>query len=176
MGNESPRGEAPAKVETRSTPVGHAGGKVTVACKLPHGLVLRLYKMVPDRILMPGGTFIETQRAEPLPDQYAVHGMAVAKGEAPGYLIVGGYALTPNIPADFWDAWWKANKDAPYCKNEMIRAYENRPDAIAGSKERADIRSNMEPFAIDGDPRRPRPTVGVSGTTKVNRNEDDMAE
>jgi hypothetical protein len=66
---------------------------VTIACKLPNGLVLRLSAA--------------GRRTGP---RYVVKGSE------------GGYALTEGIPKDFWERWLRQNKDAPCVVKKLVFA------------------------------------------------------
>lgn len=40
-------------------------------------------------------------------------------------LLVGGYALTPNVDAEAWHKWEKMNADSDAVKKQMVFADEN---------------------------------------------------
>jgi hypothetical protein len=69
---------------------------VTIMCKLPNGILLRLFG-----------------------ERRTFH----VKGPAKRYgRSVGGYALTPNIPRVFWLAWLEQNKAFDAVRNGLIFA------------------------------------------------------
>lgn len=37
----------------------------------------------------------------------------------------GGYAITPNVPDELWEAWSKANADSALIENKIVFAEEN---------------------------------------------------
>ncbi len=47
-------------------------------------------------------------------------------------------------------------------RNRMIFAFEKQDSARDAAKEAKDTRSGMEPLRIDGDPRQPRPLMGIT--------------
>ncbi len=49
-----------------------------------------------------------------------ITGAAQVKGNT-----FGGYALTPNFPADVWDVWYKNNADSHMVENATIFADED---------------------------------------------------
>lgn len=111
---------------------------VTVACKLPNGLQLELEGK----------------------ERVVLRGTAVPFGAAP--VDVGGYALTQNVDADFWNEWLAKYKNYPPVKKGLVFAYAKPQDAQARALEMKDERSGLEPI----DPDRPGPgleRVGVSG-------------
>jgi hypothetical protein len=124
--------------------------KVTVACKHPHGIVLQLYKMEEQREPAPGGT-ITVKRAIKHGDPVTLYGTALMFGQQPNYQIVGGYALTPNIPADFMEEWMKQNRDSPLVKNSIIFVNPDAAYARDEAVEKRGIRGGLEPIKIETD-------------------------
>lgn len=121
-----------------------AGETVTVACKLPHGLKLRVF--APTKKIEPM-TSREVTVFEEIPDAtFTVFGNAHAQNAAPRCLIIGGFALTPGVPKDLWDAWLEQNKDSDVVKNNLIFAHakDQAASSAAQSKERAELRSGLE--------------------------------
>lgn len=156
-----------------------AGAKVTVACKLPAGIRLRSFKMIPHREPVLGGGIRETEIAEPVGDDILINGVAVAFGMAPRHQIVAGFALTDGVDKDAWDAWHKANINSPMVKNGLVFAYE-RPDAVVSeAKNRRDLKSNLEPFVTSEDPSKQRdpraPRRSSQNLTEVTKATDDLA-
>lgn len=88
-----------------------SGDNVLIACKHPNGLILNLDHYIPK------GNQGQVQR---------VNGRATVtlKGWARKIGIEadttsGGYQLTP-VPREFWDAWWKLNKDGSLVLDKII--------------------------------------------------------
>lgn len=148
--------EAPAThVEKRSAKF------VIVGCKVPNGLALQLCQAreVAQQI-MGGGTRLvkEFQRVGQV---YEVVGPSYPVGQVPqGFprrpVIVGGYAITRNIPADFWQAWAEQNADTDIVRNKQLIAWPQMEDVEAEGKENAKRPSGLEPLNPDGDPRMAR--------------------
>lgn len=130
---------------------------VTVACKLPHGLVLRLFRMEDYEVPVPGGGTRTEKRAVQKGESIKVNGVAVPYGKAPTTIISDGYALTTNVPSDFFEEWLRQNAEADYVKNKMIFAKPREEDVKAFAKENAGRRSGLEPI----DPEKP-PVRGVA--------------
>jgi len=91
--------------------------------------------------------------------------------------ITGGYALTPNVPADLWKAWFEDNKTSDYVLNHLVFANDKPADIEARAKNNAKAaRSGLEPLnpekiikngqRIPADPRIPH---------KIDQNEGPMA-
>lgn len=144
---------------------------VTIACKLPHGLVLELgYEIVNNGVVRS--------------DKYKSY---VLKGTNSNLVIAGQPAIlnpepgvTPNIPKDFWDAWIAAPTKEnprggqgfrhPAFKNGLIFVIPK--DAGAAKELQAEVRkvrSGFEPLdpnkmpegvtesPVDGRPRLTKP-------------------
>lgn len=120
-------------------------GVVTVACKLPNGIILRVFDMVDTVEVIPGG-MRTIQRAQPKPEQVLVHGIAVPFGQAPKCRMAFGYALTENVNAEFAALWFKQNADSDMVRNKMIFAFEKASDIEAFAKEHQKVRSGLEPL------------------------------
>jgi len=107
---------------------------------------------------------------------YHLFGPELPRGGLPeGFtppIIVGGYALTPGIPADFWNTWIEQNKLADYfrppdgAEHGMVFAYATTESARDAAKEQKGLKSGLEPLSTavdkDGkftDPRAPRPLL-----------------
>lgn len=149
-----------AAVAVKATPqVQTSGGKVTVACKMPHGLILRAFEEYDDLIpvLGHGGTVRVEKRYREIPGKRVmIYGTAVVFGQQPKTRIVGGYALTEGVDKNFWDAWLAANKDLDLIKNRLVFAYDTTERAADAAKEHRSTTSGLEPLKPDNDPRRPK--------------------
>ncbi len=151
------------------------GRTVTVACKFPAGIRLQLcteVKFVEET--MAGGR-IQRTRYDKVGETYIVRGPSTPNGQTPkGYKrpeVEGGYALTSNIPADFWEKWLHQNAENPLVTGKMIFASPTRDHAIGESQELEGTRSGFEPLDPDNaDPRIPRsldPNVSNIETAEV---------
>jgi hypothetical protein len=119
-------------------------GTVTVACKLPHGLKLRLFNMVDSQEPILGGGYRTVKVAREMPKSVTLKGWSHAQNMAPDAQIIGGYALTPNVDKDFWDAWLAQNQELDAVRNNLIFAHDKSVNAEAESKEKRDVRSGLE--------------------------------
>lgn len=136
---------------------------VTVACKLPNGLVLRLFDMVSHDEPVLGGGVKPVLSAMPRPDTVTINGnTAPATGLAVPITIIDsnrrgdGFGLTHNVDRDFFVEWLKQNKDAPYVKEGLIWAYSDMGDVSAKAREQEKLKSGLEPLNPEGDDRTPR--------------------
>lgn len=123
---------------------GHAGAKVTVACKLAMGIVMQLYEMRDTMENVSGGNSRVVKIAHPVGKAVTVRGNSTAFGiQKP---LIGGYALTPNVDKDFFDQWLRQNKDADYVKNGMVFAHGSRDHIEGMAEDRKDVKSGLEPL------------------------------
>lgn len=150
-------------------PDGKALRTVTVACKLPNGLILRLFHKVSVRHAGPGGfVSVEEFQVDPEAPVFRVNGNAFPRngGGVLKHDVTGdnGYGLTHGIPRDFWEKWVLQFKDTPAVVNGLIFAFPNREDAIARANELEDLRTGLEPL----DPNKlPRTGIVTRGGGKV---------
>lgn len=98
---------------------------LTVACKLPTGLIATLCEPATLMETPAGKTAIAgAVKAEMMfrgpGAQRRMESGGQTLGEHP--LVVGGFGLTPEVPKAFWDAWVIENKDYAPLKNGFIFA------------------------------------------------------
>lgn len=152
--------------QSPTIPVGKAGAKVAVLCKLG----VAWFEL---ELSAPVKKWEATQNGQREITEYVrtnqifrVHGTAYPSGQAPeGFgpkpKMIGGYAVTENCPKDFWDAWVEQHKMAPYVVNKMIFAVPDLSDAKAQAKETEGVMSGLEPVQRKGktvtDPRVVKP-------------------
>lgn len=149
---------------------------VSVACKLPHGLLMRIYTPVDVQVpVLGGGTRTETQYKY-LPGkfpEFRLKGFSHHQNQAPSGEIVNGYAVTHGIPKDFWDEWMKQNHEADFVKNNLVFA---QPTAEAlGSqmrdKDHAKLKSGLERI----DPANLKGKIQTSDLMKGRSNDNEAA-
>jgi hypothetical protein len=130
-----------------------ASETVTVACKLPNGLILRNFAMEDaDEPVLGGGTRV-VKRAKQLPGQVVIKGNAVPFGVVPQHQISSGFALTDGVDKAFWDKWIKDNQDLDAVRNGLIYASPKRDFVEGIARENAKKRSGLEPMNPDKDTR-----------------------
>ena len=136
-----------------------SGEVVTVACKIPAGLVLRVFEMVPQKIPMGNGSFVDGTIAKAREDTVTLRGFAHPQDRAANHPIIGGFGLTFGVPKEFWDLWRLQNKDSDIVRNELVFARVKSGAAEGDAKERAEVLSGLERL----DPNKPPPGI-VPGT------------
>jgi hypothetical protein len=121
-------------------------GTVSVACKVPSGLHLRLFSMEDFSEPVMGGGTRTVKRAVETGQRVTVKGFAHPIDKAPTAQIAGGYALTPNVDADFFAAWLAQNADSAIVKNKLIFAADKPTYAESKAREQEEIKSGLEPI------------------------------
>lgn len=135
---------------------GSAKASVLVGCRFPAGLVLRLYEMVDQQEVMPGGRTHTVKLSQPTGREVRLNGYA-----DPEKIIAvdpkGKYGVT-EVPADFWEQWLKDNQNGDLVKNQVVFAKSNKEDLKALGKEIASEKNGFEPI----DPNKPQERLGKS--------------
>ncbi len=120
------------------------GEVISVACKLPHGIRLRLFKFREIDIPVLGGGLKTVREAYPLEGEVVLHGFMKNKSAQPHCLVVGNFAITDNVPRDFFIEWMEQNKDHHLVKNGFIFATRRTHDTMKESENRAEMKSGLE--------------------------------
>lgn len=139
MSNEAKFPEAKASGSSKT---------VTVACKLPHGLRMQLYTMVPFTEPVIGGGTRESKRAEPVGDVVVLKGNRAPFGVVPEHQIIGGFGLTPGVDREFFENWLKQYADHPAVKGGLVFAADGQHAAMDKAKERGHLKSGLEPLVM----------------------------
>jgi hypothetical protein len=124
------------------------GATVCVACKHPPGILMRVFKREEYQMPVLGGGMRTETRAVALGDPVRINGPAVPHGRTPGYAIVGGFALTPNVPAEIAKAWMEQNKDSALVQNGLIHIHEKVEGCTSEAKQNRTARSGLEPLDV----------------------------
>ena len=135
-----------------------SGETVTVACKLPHGVRLRVYAWEEFDEPMRDGSYKKSKRARPIEHMdYVVRGTwSASAGQAYARnnnavtdLLPGGYALTYGVPKETWDLWYEQNRNSALVKNNIVFAQLTHTKATEQSKELQIVKSGLEPLNPD---------------------------
>lgn len=117
---------------------------VTVACKLPHGLTLRVFRMEDFAEPVMGGGTRTVKKAILAAEPVTLNRAAAPQGESHEHRVIGGYALTPGIDADFWGTWLEQNKDSDIVRNRLVFALEKEASVESKAREHKDTTSGLE--------------------------------
>lgn len=138
-------------------------GTVSVGCKLPHGIIMQLFRMDTHDEPQFGGGTKQVQRAVRLDDRrIKLNGFARWKGRDMPHDIRMGAGITHGVDADFFAEWLKQNKDLEAVKKGLIFAQAKGGEMESQLKDHVSLKSGMEP----GDPGNlPKEFSGVSTYT-----------
>jgi len=125
-----------------------ATSTVYVACKLPHGIVIRDFvEGIAHEPVLGGGTRkVKVHRA--VGKRIRIKGPVVPQEFIRMVEVHGGYAITEGVPADVWRRWIEWNKDSDFVRNNMIYGHETKDRLIGWAKERAALKSGTEPLDV----------------------------
>jgi hypothetical protein len=137
-----------------ATPPASSGDTVCIACKIPIGLKLRLFREETYYENVMGGGVKESVRHIPTGDEITLNGSAInidamRLNQGMDKIVVGGAGFTLGVPKDFWDAWLAANKDTDLVRNRQVWSASSEAGARARAREEASIRSGLEPIDPD---------------------------
>lgn len=162
-------GESPASdVQTDPVKVRDAGPQtgtdtVTIGCKWPNGLVMRLYDMVDVETTVNGivmkekKAFLREGAKEFVLNGFSVDLGKLAGGIMPEHSIVGGFGLTFGIPRDFAEEWFTQNAKADVVRRGLIFMEGSEQSARAHAREFAGLQCGIQPI----DPNDPAPRAGL---------------
>jgi hypothetical protein len=121
---------------------------VTVACKMPNGLILRLYEMIEIMEPVMGGGMRPTMVARPHPDgrEYTINGNRTPYGAQATHEISHGYGLTPGVDREFFEKWISDNKNIPAVRNGLIFAHAKADQMRGHVKEMEGVKTLLEPL------------------------------
>lgn len=119
---------------------------VTVASKAPFDIILKLYDLVElSEPVMGGGYRTFKQYQERLSVKpIVIQGNSWAQNQGPHQQIVGGFAITHDVPKAFWDEWYEANKNSDYIRNELIFAHTEARSVTSKATDMKEVMSNIE--------------------------------
>jgi hypothetical protein len=170
----APPPEVPRPVIRFSRPK-TTGETVTVACKLPSGVILRCFEKFKVSEPQRDGSYKDVDVFRPIPEkQFIVRGTWTASAgqaynrtnHAVQDLLPGGYALTHGCPREVWDSWLHANRNSPIVRNQLIFAFPNYQTTTEEAKKLRATKTGLEP--LDKDNPSDRMPGGVDRRTRIN--------
>jgi hypothetical protein len=121
---------------------------VVVACKLPHGIKIRDYEESVAHENVMGGGSRKVKVFRPIGPVIRIKGPQVPKEFIRLVEVVGGYAITEGVDAEVFGRWMRWNADMPAVENLLIFGGEKRDEVLGLARERANIRSGLEPLDV----------------------------
>lgn len=133
---------------------------VTVACKVPGGLILRGFRMEDRQEPVMGGGMRSFKIAVETGERVIINGPVAERGKMPlarndlgmpdermGMVRVEyGFALTHGIDAEFFAEWLEQNRTLEAVKNGLIFAHAQQASVVAKARDGENIRSGLEPI------------------------------
>lgn len=121
---------------------------VTVACKLPHGIMIRDFAKTVSHELVMGGGNRKVETFRPVGKRIRIKGPQVPTPLLRFVEVVGGYAITDGIDADIFGRWMNWNKDSPAVEGKLIFGSEDRDRVLGMARELASVKSGVEPLDV----------------------------
>lgn len=176
MTTDNPAAAAAARTKTGET--------VTIACKLPCGILAEVWDMDPDKAMTtPDGsggmkTIRPRMRYSALSEKLLIKGNAAArrleKGDDKGVPIEevprleqvsDGFGLTFGVNKEWADLWFEQNKDWPPVREGMIFMQKTAASARDQAKDHKGIKTGLEPI----NPYRPGVDLAPSDDTALGK-------
>ena len=158
-----PRLQPREKAVVRNDEPASGTDTVTIGCKWPNGIVMRLYDILEEEINIQG-RMVKENHAVLNPDypEYVLNGFSIdlekmAGGIPPEHQIVGGYGLTHGIPRDFAEKWFEQNRQSSMVKNKLVFMASSEQNARSQARDQASLKSGIEPI----DPSNPAQRAGL---------------
>ena len=122
------------------------GATVSVASKLPMDLIIQLHDFKQSSEPVMGGGVREFKIAVKRVNApvYVLSGNSYAQNKGPHQQLIGGYAITHDIPKAFWDEWLEQNKYADFIVNGLIFAHGDSASVKAEVAEKEKVKSGLE--------------------------------
>ena len=138
--------------ETLARPDGSAE-TVTVACKMPNGMLLQLCEPMEIQQPVLGGGMKTVTEYKPMGQIVKIHGPAVPFGAERPCRVVMGYALTEGVDKAFFDAWLEQHAQDHSVVNKIIFAHTSAEYVRDFAKDHRTVTSGLEPLKTENDPR-----------------------
>ncbi len=121
------------------------GETVTVACKLPLGIMMQTFEMEDAEEIVGAGAVRKFKRARAVGAAIKLNGSAKYRGSDHETLhdIRHAAGLTYGVPKDAWERWREANKDNEFITKGLVFAHGT--DVQAKAAERVAVKTGLEP-------------------------------
>jgi hypothetical protein len=121
-------------------------GYVTVGCKLPHGLMLQLYRMEEHQEPVMAGGYRKVRRAVQDRPPVRLNGFARYLGQDVAHSIIMGTGITHGVDADFFAEWMLQNEDSDVVKKGLIFSQIKPSEIEAQARDHKSLKSGLEPI------------------------------
>lgn len=117
---------------------------VSIACKLPHGLILQLQRKKTIAEPTPTAPDRTVEISERFGPTYTIKGFANGAKD-PDVMVIGHFAINNGIPADFAAKWFEQNDEHPAVVGGFIYLHKSASGATGYAREHAKMLSGFEP-------------------------------
>ena len=126
------------RVQTHVTAPPSSRNVIAVGCKLPHGMHLDIRQAgeAVQRVTLKGTN-------------------SLTAGAIIRPATIGGFAITENVPKEFFEAWLSKHKEHPAVRNNLIFAHTQVASVQDMAEERSEISNGLDPI----DPKKPAPNI-----------------
>ncbi len=121
---------------------------VVVACKMPHGIIIRDFAETKVMVDVLGGGKRPEKMFRPVGRPIRIKGPVVPDVFIRLVEVVGGYAITEGVDAGIFARWIDANEEALFVTNKLIYGHEDGARVRAWAREHAAVKSGMEPLDV----------------------------
>ena len=121
---------------------------VYVACKLPHGLILRIFKQTTvEKPVVGDATRVRDEsRAQIMASPIKIKGYCVPNGKVQLPSMPASYAVTPNVDEEFIRTWFEQNKDTPLVTGKFVMFHAKEDSLRSMIRENEKRRNGFEPL------------------------------
>lgn len=124
-------------------------GEITVACKTPNGIIMRLFEMHEQEEITLAGSRRIMKAIQSEHEPVRIKGCAAPFGSP--IVTIGGYALTHGVDAQFFAEWLRQNADSDLVKNRLVFAHESREYISDKAEESEKVLSGLQPLVRSED-------------------------
>ena len=120
-------------------------GTLTVACKIPNGLILRVFVDEKYSVPVMAGGVKEVTRSRPTEWSQKLNGPARKIGQDVAHQIIHGAGLTHGVDADQFAIWLEQNKNSDFVVKGLVFGQPKANDTIAQAQEHRREITGLEP-------------------------------
>jgi hypothetical protein len=121
---------------------------VTVACKMPHGIVIRDHVETEVMVDVLGGGKRPEKIFRPVGRPIRIKGPTVPDAFIRLVEVVAGFAITEGVDGEIFARWIDWNKDAPFVANRLIFGHEDGARVRDWAKAHGSVNSGMDPIDV----------------------------
>lgn len=137
------------------------GETVTVACRMPSGVILRIFEMVDETKVTSSG--MQTSKVAREVQRVELNGSSPRNRQGPHFLNAAG--LT-QVSRHLWETWCAQNHDSDLLARRIVFTAGVEDDTNAAVREVESVLTGFEPLAVAGEGQ-PIPDARVKSVGRV---------